>query len=215
MSQVWLGCSLREGHTLEFIIRKLLEHIASPCREGRRRDTGSGAPTTGRSPNHRRRGNQVLAWSLGGAALGIVGTYSSSIPEAAQISGGGYSTTVISRYMPRVHADSTCPAVWRRLGAVISCEGQMGLAPKAVSEQSEGFHRRHLHRHCVKSTRTSVCSPRKLRAHLLQGSPLLGQAYWCVERGTHTLKGNRPSVGPTLTTSAPATWDQTLHPIVR
>lgn len=57
------------------------------------------------------KGDLVLGRSLGGAVIAIGGAYSSSVPEAAQVSAGSHSTTAHIP-TPRVHVGPVCPAEW-------------------------------------------------------------------------------------------------------
>lgn len=129
-------------------------------------------------------------WSLHGLEVTIVGTYSSSIPEAAQNSDISHCTTAC----PMIHTESphgltffasNSTTGWEqhRLGAVIGSEGQRGLAHEAVSEQSH----RHLHRKC-----TEHLSIHGL--HLIQHYPPLEQGSQCRKKENHTLKLNRASL---------------------
>lgn len=74
------------------------------------------------------RGNLALGQSLDGAAAGMVGHYSSSTLEVAQISESSQSTT----YLPRVCVcwgcgGSGCLAVWLHKTEAAEAEGSDGL----------------------------------------------------------------------------------------
>ena len=78
------------------------------------------------------RGNLALGQSLGGAAAGMLGRYSSSALEVAQISESSQSTT----YLPRVCVcwgvegwgwGSGCLAVWLHKTEAAEDEGSDGL----------------------------------------------------------------------------------------
>ena len=168
-----------------------------------------------------RRGDLVPGRSLGGVVAATVGANSSSASEAAQISDGRRSTTA---HPLTIHTAGPLWAPgclqygsttgWQRLGAVIGCEGQRGLAPEAASEWSEGNNSGRLHGHSIRDS-SDLClrltwAENLHGLHLLHHCSSLGQGTRCRERGKHTLKRNRDSLGLNLRASAPATWDQTL-----
>ena len=89
------------------------------------------------------REKNLLELHLGRMVVVTVGHYSSSASEAAQISGCGGSPTVVcypamneerpQTPLPDPHSDSTTGWGLWKLRAVIGCEEQRGLEPKAVT----------------------------------------------------------------------------------
>ena len=106
----------------------------------------------------------------------------------------------------------------QKLGAVIGCEGQRGLALEVACEQSKENKYKHLHRQCIGDSSNLCMRPTQAKRphgpHLLQHSLPLGQGSQCRERGKHTPKGNRASLCPTLRYSTPATQGQS-PPLIR
>lgn len=70
-----------------------------------------GCHNWGEKLNYGTQRQQVTGWSPDGAAMAIVGNYSSSASEATQISDSGCSTTAHTPHMQRVHVGLTFPAV--------------------------------------------------------------------------------------------------------
>lgn len=135
-----------------------------------------------------------------GHRAAAVGVYSRRISEDRSLM-VATPTQLTSQYTLRVRGAGPQQGVrgwgYRMLRAVISCERQMELEPKAASEHSCG---------CLNKKRISPMSAHGPHLHSpLDRGPVHGGE-------KNILKGNRASFSPTLRGSALATWDQTLPP---
>ena len=117
------------------------------------------------------RGNLALGQSLDGAAAGMVGHYSSSTLEVAQISESSQSTT----YPPRVCVCLGVGGLWMPCSVAPQDGGSRGwgwwwvmkgrvLVPKATSEQSKGSNVGACTGSMSRTSWTLLCSQQELRS---------------------------------------------------
>ena len=196
-----------------------LSECSSPPYSTSKHGTGSRAALTREKIWPCDTGDLVPGWSLGGAVVTIVGTYSSSASEVAQKSGGGHSTTA---HAP-IYAESSCRP--RLPWGVVPQQSECGSLCGVISWEGQRWLDPWLHLSRVRETITGICTgsaseilgplwptwaESSCRPPLLHCPPTLGRESWCWERGKCTFKENRASLGITLRTFAPATWVQTL-----
>ena len=101
-----------------------------------------GQPQPGRRldglTDHGTQRRPIQGWRLDGAAVAIVGASPNTRQESTWAP-------------PALQCGCLERACWR-LGAVVSCEGQRGLAPKAASEWSKESNCRSLHRQHIRDS---------------------------------------------------------------
>ena len=179
---------------------------------------GSGAIITREKNLRWDTGDPVPGQSLGEVPVAIVGPYSSSTPKHPR-------TPMAVTHYTRISVGPNCPALWlhesaggqaESLVSGITREGRSELTPKAESEQTEGNNRRHLHRQHTEDSEgplSAVHTTRGLHRPWASALRPSGPGFWCGEKGIHTLKGKRASLGQTLKASVAGTWDQNLLPV--
>ena len=152
--------------------------------------------------------------------IAIAGTSSSSKPMHPR-------TLMAVTHNTRISVGPSCPALWLHKSAGgqaeglvsgMTCEGQSELAAQAESEQSEVNTHRHLHRQHRGDSQgplSAVHMSQEPIGPMASAPRLSGQGFWCGEKGIHTLKGMRTSLGQTLKASVAGTWDQPLLPVVQ